>query len=69
MRKRIVSAGVGITTVLLVLAMLAIGCDRTPDSPKLSSIDAAMGAPVASTGEAPAVMSRRDAHTDGVPLL
>lgn len=65
MRKRIVSAGVGITTVSLVLAMLAIACDRAPDSPRRTGIDAALSAAVASTGEGPAAVSRRNASSEG----
>lgn len=65
MRKRIVSAGVGITTVSLVFAMLAIACDRAPDSPTRTGGEAVMGASAASSGEAPVVMSPRDVATDG----
>lgn len=65
MRKRIVSAGVGITTISLVFAMLAIACDRTPDSPTLTGADVLLSAPVASSGEASAVRLQRGASTDG----
>ena len=65
MRKRIVSVGVGITTVSLVLAMLAIACDRAPDAPARTRAEAMTGVSVAATGEAPAVMSQRNAGSDG----
>ncbi len=65
MRKRIVPVGVGITTVSLVLAMLAIACDRAPDAPTRERTEVMTGVSVASTGEAPAVMSQRNAGTDG----
>ncbi len=65
MRKRIVSVGFGITTVSLVLAMLAIACDRTPDASTPERTEAITGVSAVSTGEAPAVMSQSDAATDG----
>ncbi len=65
MRKRNVSVGVGITTDSLLLAMLAIACDRAPDSPTRTRAEAMMGASAASTGDAPGVMSQRDVAAGG----
>ncbi|MEO7712540.1 MAG: DUF4349 domain-containing protein [Gemmatimonadaceae bacterium] len=53
------------TTVSLVLAMLAIACDRAPDAPEPTRAEAMMGASAASTGASHAVMSQRGGAIGG----